>query len=93
MHDELVRECEEENKRQDNPMNLPVGFFRVESMSGQYVRDDHYCPRCKVHTKGVNRMPQGVKHCGKTEVRPVGFFEMVKSLRVKSLVWVDKRIL
>lgn len=90
---EIAADCEAENIRQTNPMNLPGGFFRVESLSGKYVRDDFYCTRCKIHVKGTNLMPQGVKHCGKTETPTVGFVAMVKSLGVKSYTWVDKKIL
>jgi hypothetical protein len=92
-HDMLVRECEAENIRQTNPMNLPGGFFRVESMSGKYVRDDFYCPRCKIHVRGTNFMPQGVKHCGTAELPKKGFVALLTSLGVKSYTWVDKRIL
>jgi hypothetical protein len=92
-HELLLDECNAENIRQSNPMNLPDGFFSVESLSGKYVREDFYCPRCKIHVKGTNLMPQGVKHCGKTETPKVGFVAMVKSLGVKSYTWVDKKIL
>jgi hypothetical protein len=92
-HDLLLAECNAENLRQNNPMNFPSGFFRVESLSGKYVRDDFYCPSCKIHVKGTNHQPQGVKHCGKTETPKVGFGALIKSLGVKSLTYVDKKIL
>jgi hypothetical protein len=91
MHDELVRECEAENLRQANPCGLPGGFFRVEDLRGNFLRDDFYCPRCKIHVKGTNLQPQGVKHCGKVETPDAGFFAVIKSLGVKSYTFVDGR--
>jgi hypothetical protein len=60
------------NKRQDNPFNLPEGFYRVIGRSGGSLGLGHYCPACKLHTPLADATV-GVRHCRRVDKLPEGF--------------------
>lgn len=75
---------EEEAKQQSNPNNYPEGFFRVMNALGRPLGViGFYCDRCKLSTMRVGR--NGIRHCGKVEQRPNGFWEIRKLKEFKVL--------
>jgi hypothetical protein len=64
------------NKTQTNPLNLPDGFFLVESPKGDPLGFGFYCPKCKIHFPG--HAPEIVKHCGKASTLPPGMNDPTK---------------
>ena len=70
---ELVAGLESENKRQDNPLSLPNGYYAVETAGGKKLGMGFYCEKCKLNWPG--NAPKKVRHCGKVSKLPTGFFE------------------
>lgn len=60
------------NKTQTNPFNVPEGFHKVIAASGRDMGLGHYCVRCRLQTKAGAET--GVKHCGRIDTIPTGFF-------------------
>lgn len=61
----------EELKKQDNPLGLPEGWFKVLTAFRRVLGYGFYCPHCKFHAPLVNG--KSVTHCGRVELRPTGF--------------------
>lgn len=63
----LVGDIDRENAKQDNPLQLPTGFFQVLTRGGSKAGLGYYCPKCKLH---VTNVAGPFKHCGQTTELP-----------------------
>ncbi len=41
--------CAEENEKQNNPLNLPEGFYHSKTSDGRDLGLGYYCPKCKLN--------------------------------------------
>ena len=80
--------CAEFNKTQDNPLNLPAGFFEVQTAGGDKLGFGYYCPKCKLH---VTHNAKAVKHCDKVEEIPTSFFARRKFFWNLKTVKIQRR--
>jgi len=61
----------EELAKENNPLGLPEGFFKVISATKKELGFGFYCPKCKLHAPLVGKKGE-VKHCGRVDVLPKG---------------------
>lgn len=76
-HQELVNALAEDNKREDNPWEVPEGFHKAYGAeSGSQMGLGFYCPKCKLHI--LANAPMAVKHCGTMTPQPTGTLAMLR---------------
>jgi hypothetical protein len=80
-YNDLVADLETENRRQNNPLGLPIGYYKVLSVTGAPMGFGFFCPRCKLHH--VVNAPKEIKHCGTVALFPTGLFTFLKIMGMK----------
>jgi hypothetical protein len=83
----LLPSEETDAARQSNPLGLPEGWFNVLSAGNEPRGLGFYCDRCKLHV--VQNAPATVKHCGRVDARPEGFFQTMrlKTYKLARNIW------
>jgi len=81
-YNDLVADLETENRRQNNPLGLPIGYYRVLSAAGSPMGFGFFWPKCKLHY--VVNAPKQIKHCnGTVALFPTGLFTFLKIMGMK----------